>query len=124
MILSEQKAFKTDRWTNLNGEQEPRISIKLDYDECLSRFESEKNANIELCEFFKNSQVLDLYYEDLLAGQQKEIDRVLSFLCVNLEQLIPLTHRQANQPLEEAIYDYHELKYKFLNTEWGRFFDE
>jgi LPS sulfotransferase NodH len=124
MILSEKKAFKTNRWTNTTGEEEIRFSVPIDYEECVRRFVDEQQMQIELDSYFVDHPKLELIYEDLSEGYSREMKRVQNFLGVNYENVQPSTYKQSSQPLSEAIENYFELKGRFLGTNWESFFEE
>jgi LPS sulfotransferase NodH len=124
MILSEKKAFKTDRWTNITGETEAKFSVTIDYEECLQRFSHEQQMQEEFDTYFSDHPKIELIYEDLSKEYTREMKHVQNFLGVNYESVQPSTYKQANQPLLEAIENYFELKESFLGTKWERFFEE
>jgi hypothetical protein len=123
MILSEKKAFKSDRWTNTTGEVEEKFSVAIGYQECLERFSHEQRMQKEFDDFFDDHPKIELIYEDLSKEYTREMKRVQNFLGVNYEMVQPSTYKQANQPLSEAIQNYFELKEKFNRTPWEAFFE-
>jgi hypothetical protein len=68
--------------------------------------------------------MLEVFYENLVAEQQAECDRILDFLGVCRRPLVTQIKKQRTRPLREVIENYHELKKHFAGTEWARFFDE
>lgn len=123
-ILSLKKAFKTNRWTNITGNEEENFSIFLDYEECLREFTYAQQAKEEYELLFQEHSVLELVYEDLSNDYQGEMKRVQEFLGVVPEPVQPLTYKQSNQALPEAISNYFELKKKFKGTAWAEYFEE
>lgn len=53
-----------------------------------------------------------------------EMKRILEFLGLPYETVKPSTVKQSNQPLSEAILNYHDLKKKFVDTPWELYFEE
>lgn len=124
VIVSEKKAFMTDRWVNNIGAKEQPFSISLDYNECLQRFSREEQMQEEGDAYFAGSHMLEVFYEDLAADYEREIGRVLDFLGVSREPVRPSTYKQSSQRLSEAISNYWELKGMFSGTEWENFFED
>lgn len=124
VLLSEKKAFETDRWTNTTGEPEQRLSINIKYEECLQFFSRAHWEKESFDEFFDGNQKLDVVYEDLADNLVYEIKRVQEFLGVGCEPVQPRTYKQSNQPLSEAIANYFELKKEFNGSPWESFFED
>jgi hypothetical protein len=74
--------------------------------------------------FFQQHPILEVVYEKLSSNYPSEIKRVQAFLGLSEEHVIPKTQKQASQPLSEAIYNFAELKEKFLDTPWEEFFTD
>lgn len=123
MILSEKKAFRTDRWTNITGEDDEKFSISIDYEECLHRFAQEEEFKKQHDFYFQDHFKIDVIYEDLADDYASKIKEIQEFLGVNYEAVKPSTYKQSNQPLLEAITNYFELKGKFKGTPWEEFFE-
>jgi len=124
VVLSEEKANMTNRWTNITGEEEEKFSVPLDYEECLQAFiraEAEKRQHDI---FFKDNDKIDVYYEDLTRDYGTEMKRIQEFLGVNYEVVRPSTYKQSNLSISEAISNYLELKEKFKDTPWEKFFED
>lgn len=100
-----------------------KAKITLDTAECEQEFEliGEKEAFYD--EAFKNHPKLEVYYENLVAGQVQECGRILDFLGVRRQPLKTTMKKQRTRPLSEVIENYEELKKYFSATEWARFFD-
>lgn len=124
MILSEQKAFKTNRWTNTAGQEEAKLALSINHEECLQRFSHEQQVKEEFDAYFEDHPKIEVIYEDLSRDYGSEMKRVQEFLGVNFEVVQPSTYKQSNQPLSEAISNYFELKEKCIGTPWEKFFEE
>jgi LPS sulfotransferase NodH len=124
MILSEKKAFKTNRWTNTTGVEEAKFSVAIDYEECVRRFAEEQAAAEEYDHRFAEHPMLQVLYEDLVSDCQNQIRFIQAFLGLDYQALKPSTYRQSNQRLSEAITNYAELRNRFIGTRWEVFFDE
>jgi LPS sulfotransferase NodH len=123
-MLSLKKAFITNRWTNTTGAPEEKLSITLDYEECLEHFNWEKNVKNQYDLYFEDHPKIEVTYEDLANNAEREIKRIQSFLGVDYQICKPTTKEQANQQLSQAISNYFELKGKFQGTQWEVFFEE
>jgi hypothetical protein len=90
----------------------------------LNYFQKTKALEKEHESFFAehSKQIHTLYYEDLVANTEKEIQDVQQFLGVESLPLTPYTKKQEKRPLKEIITNYDELKEKFEDTPWQTFF--
>lgn len=124
VVLSEKIANKTNIWTNTNGASAPRLSIELDYDEITVSFRRMEEERQQADHLFGRHSVLKLRYEDLCLNYIQEMNRIQAFLGVDPENIRPLTYKQSNQPLSDAISNYSDLKERFMGEQWEHFFDE
>ncbi len=124
LIVSETKAFKTNRWTNTTAEQEETFTLALTYHQCLHRFLQEQAHKDQFDIFFNGHCKMDVIYEDLDRDYETEMKPIQAFLGVSYEAVKPLTYKQSNQPLREVISNYDELKKRFKGTRWAGFFEE
>jgi LPS sulfotransferase NodH len=123
-LLSLRKAFKTNTWTNTDGIEEETISITLDYEDCLREFTYSQQIKAKYNAFFQDHPLLNVFYDNLSNNYETEIKKVQDFLGVAYEPVKPLTYKQAQQSLKEAISNYFELKEKFAGTHWEGFFED
>ena len=123
-LLSEKIALKSNIWTNYTGEHEEKMSVEIDYDECLEMFIRVQKERDQGDTYFKNHDKIDVVYEDLSTNHVREVKRIQEFLNVANENLKPNTHKQAHQPLHEAILNYSSLKKRFKGTPWYAFFED
>lgn len=100
------------------------IDIFFDYEELLQKFISTEEEKSECDLFFKDSQMIDVIYEDLSKDNESEMKRIQEFLGVNYESLKPSTYKQSSQPLSKSISNYFELKEKFQGTPWSKYFED
>ena len=108
-----QLAHKTQVWATQRLHIEKPPLIRLDVEECRQHFASVR-AGEEECEMrFRGHAIKDLYYEDLVANQDREMDDVQGFLGLQREKLKPNTVRQRTRPLSELIANYEELRNAF-----------
>lgn len=124
IILSLKKAFLTNRWTNITGDEEKKLAISLDYEECLKEFTWSQEIKKQYDDYFEGHHKIDVFYENLSNHCESEMKRIQEFLGVQYESVKPSTFKQANQPLSESISNYSELKEKFRGTSWEEFFED
>jgi LPS sulfotransferase NodH len=124
VLLSRKKAHMTDKWTDLDGKEEDALSIALSPEECLEQFTWIRNMWREYDHFFREHEMMELFYEDLTADRDGETQRVQRFLGVSPRHLLPSTHKQARQSLGEAINNYEALKNHFKGSPWEAFFED
>jgi LPS sulfotransferase NodH len=122
--VSWQIAKKTDVWILLKGKNNHQIQLEIDYQDCLNYFHKTKALEKEHESFFAEhaKQIHNLYYEDLVANTEQEIQGVQRFLGVESLPLTPYTQKQEKRSLQEIITNYDELKEKFESTPWQTFF--
>jgi LPS sulfotransferase NodH len=123
-VLSLKKAFATNRWTAVSGPDADRLSIPLDYDECLERFVWAKETKERYDAYFNDHPMLDVTYERLCEDLDGQCRRIQEFLGVDQRPLRASTYKQAQLPLSTAITNYSELKARFAGTPWESFFEE
>jgi LPS sulfotransferase NodH len=122
--LSEMRAWKTGKWVNTNGQEQDNLSLPLDYEACLEKFETVRHKEEEFDRFFANHPKLEVFYEELSKNYAAEAKRLQQFLGVDYEPLAPATYKQRGQTLSQAIANYDDLKAKFAHTPWAEFFKD
>jgi LPS sulfotransferase NodH len=121
--LSRKKADITGAWANISGQPDEQVQFTIDYEECRLDFERTRAWEQDYDSFFQNHPKIEVIYEQLAQDYQSEIGRVQEFLGLPLEPLAPKTYKQAQLPLSESIYNFLELKGKFVGTPWEDFFE-
>jgi len=132
--LSLELAHKSDIWVASQPEQNVGYNqtIELDPGHCLDFTGRMIKWWRQIDEFFQDSLVLQLTYEDLTANLAAESGRVLDFLGLEFEPLIPNIIKQRTTRKTEMIANYTDLKQAFINglatgqarAEWLEFFDD
>jgi len=122
--LSRARAIQTDQWANTNGKLEAEPPIALDFDECLKDFEQTSQWETEYDQFFSAHPRCEVLYEDLLNDFDRQIIRMQDFLEVKHAPLQSDIHKQSHKPLSQSIANYAELKEKFSDTPWEKFFND
>lgn len=124
VLLSRKKAHMTDQWTDVAGTGKDTLSMPLSYEESLEQFTWIRDMWKLHDHLFRKHAKMDLVYEDLTSHRDRETRRVQEFLGVSPKRLLPGTHKQAQQPLSEAITNYARLKNEFKGTRWAGFFED
>lgn len=121
-ILSEKRAFATDRWANTTGEPEEQRPIVLEYEECWRMFHRAGRIRESFNAYFSDHAILHLVYEDLANDYRRQMARVQDFLGVETRELRPTTYKQVTAPLCEAITNYEQLRERFAGSPWEPLF--
>lgn len=98
--------------------------IELEYERCLEAFENTREAEERYDRFFEKHQKVTVIYEDLIKDYFNHMNQVQEFLGVKHKALHPSTKKQNIQPLSKAISNYWELKERFEDSHWAKFFEE
>jgi LPS sulfotransferase NodH len=122
--LSWEKAVRSNQWINLNRGICQDTPIYLNYENCLLVFEQTRKWEQEYDTFFSENAVHEIYYEDLSNDTVREMEKIQEFFGLSIKPVAPQTFRHSYAPLSSAIENYYELRTKFRDTEWARFFDE
>lgn len=123
--LSEKIADETERWAILRDDDAHRdVAVELTFSDCLHVFEHMHESIKHYQGFFADHDVLDVFYEDLVANTDAETDRIQRFLGAPRRQLRAKTRKQARQPLTTMIRNYDELKRQCEGTALAKFLDE
>jgi LPS sulfotransferase NodH len=122
--FSLQRVEKTGKWRNATDMKEEKVSIWLDYEECRQAFTRTRERETQYDALFEEHQKMELLYEELSHNYTSEMKRIQHFLGVDCEIVKPITYKQSQQPLSEAIANYYELKERFQGTPWEEFFED
>jgi LPS sulfotransferase NodH len=117
------KFYNTSR-TGDQTEKGDNIRIGLTVDECEKEFRLIGKWEELYDDAFRDHEMLEVYYEDLVAQRQVECDRILDFLGVQQRPLTTPMMKQRKSTLSDAIENYDDLKKDFAGTEWAAFFEE
>jgi LPS sulfotransferase NodH len=123
--LSLETAKKMHKWRDVTGTAvKEQTSIALDYEGCLAKFIDTKKQELKYDLFFDDHEKIEIFYEELAPGYQREMRHIQQFLGVEHQDVSPATHKQARLPLSDAILNYDELKARFRGTSWEVFFED
>ncbi|MBI5620154.1 sulfotransferase [Candidatus Gottesmanbacteria bacterium] len=99
-----------------------KIKITINPQECLKYFLIVSTHRKYYDKFFKQSDVLDIIYEDVVADKEKQLARTLNFLKLPLVPLTSPLIKLNTTPLPQLIKNYAELRRFFHKSEWSNFF--
>lgn len=120
-VLSLRKAMISDQWLSTQEHKSAR-QIMLPYDFCIKYFKYIQFYEGVYDRLFFKSQVLDVYYEDLINTHRKVMERAQLFLGLPPVQLKSTFSKQSVLPVAEAIINYEELKSQFSGSSWEKYF--
>ncbi len=125
VCLSHYLAESTNQWI-LKDEKHRQnsVAVQLDYDDCVKLFEETKKWEEEYDSFFSKHKKIEVIYEKLVQNTMQETERIQQFLGVKQQRLYSLTLKQNKGTLPERIANYYELKSKFENSPWSKFFTD
>jgi LPS sulfotransferase NodH len=123
-LLSEQRALKTERWFVKASEPRPdNPSVILSVDACIDDFSLTERMRTLYESYFKDHQMLELYYEDICADLPGTRSRLLAFLgLAEMGSVAIWSQKSAVDPLREAIENYDDLKAALPDR--AEFFDD
>jgi LPS sulfotransferase NodH len=122
--LSRAQANRSGSWVNTSGKKEDHGPITLDPVECLKDFEQTRQWENYYDQFFASHLIKQVRYEDLANNYEAIIQDIQTFLNVSPHPVKPQTYKQSSKHLSEMITNYDELKSKFKDTPWAKFFGE
>ena len=124
--VSLKKAYITDQWTSGNDSVKgvKDIKINLSYKECSNYFNLIKTYERKYDLFFKNHNIITVYYEDLVSHKKQTINRLEKFLSIKITSTDLMIKKQEGKPLSEVVLNYQQLKRDFLNSKWNKYFEE
>ena len=124
-LRSLELAFMTGKWSGRSDRESTAPGpIELEYERCLEAFEKTREAEEKYDKFFEKHQKDTVIYEDLVKDYFNRMKHMQEFLGAKHEALRPSTKKQNIQPLSKAISNYWELKERFEDSPWAKFFEE
>jgi len=98
--------------------------ISLDFEKVRNYFETTERS-IELYKHdFRQHDIIEIYYEDLVQNLQNETNKLLNFLGVENKPLSSVLIKQNTRNIKEILLNYEDLKEKFANSKWSVFFTD
>ena len=97
--------------------------ISFDPEKLLEDFTMQRKKVDEFNLKFSDHRLINVTYEQLCTNYEETMDKLQEFLEVPAVALKPGTGRRKNPPISDFVVNYNDLKQKFANTEWSKFFD-
>ncbi len=124
-FLSLYRASLTDQWKSHHKNTRVDRPLYLKYDDCINFFNKYTSWEVEFDEIFGKHDKMSILYEEFEKDKDKLLIEVQNFLGVPLRRdLITSLKKQGRKPLPDAIANYDELKQKFKNSKWEKFFED
>jgi len=115
-------AQKTGTWGIMNEAQRTDATITIDYEKCVNAFKKRKEYRKKVLEYFKDHDLIDIPYEDMILDFNNYFKELQQSLGVDIHHLKVGPIKKEVRPLSEVITNYSELRRKLLNTEWEYLF--
>lgn len=98
--------------------------ITLDIDKCIEDILSVQQTEAQFRKCFKQHQVFEVTYEELVMSNSKIIAKLMSFLDVDFLNLQPVTEKVNSDNLEDIVENYDVVKNKLSKTKYATFLDQ
>jgi LPS sulfotransferase NodH len=122
-LVSLKTAFVTTQWWTSTSGGQATTTLHLDPEECRSYFEKLDTSAEQADALFGKHPKLEVLYEDLVEAREETLERILSFLNVELQPLSTGMQKQIVAPASEIVANYGQLKDCFQHTKWHAFFE-
>lgn len=123
-FLSIRQALVRRQWTTNKQLEGAPLCIALPDDQCETMFRQTEGARARTRSRFQSHPYLEIEYEDLISDSNATIDKILKFIDAPAFPLSTELVRMNPWPAKECIRNYAELKNRFQNTPWARFFKD
>lgn len=97
--------------------------MQFDPDKLLKDFERQQKVINQFNHRFREHPIIQVTYEQMCNDYETTTTQLQEFLDVPLIPVKPGTGKRNNPPISDFVTNYKQLKNKFNNTEWARFFD-
>ncbi len=122
-IVSLDIAFKTDQWISGSNVIQPKVkSIVLDTSTLIKRLEEIQNHETLTRDRFKDRDMLEIVYEDLVEQPRKVFQQVGEFLGVyDIDPSKIVLTKQNPENLEQLIVNYDEVFQLLKGTKFSQY---
>lgn len=97
--------------------------MTFDPDKLQQDFERQRRVINQFNNRFKDHPIMQVTYEEMCNDYENKTTKMQEFLGVPLVAVKPGTGKRNNPPISDFVTNYKQLKNKFANTEWAKFFD-
>ncbi|TVR76838.1 MAG: sulfotransferase [Chitinophagaceae bacterium] len=118
-LFSYKRALAQQQWTTANPNFHTTISVK----ECSEYFQMIISNQKQFNELFSR-QTIQVSYDNLLLQTEQTIQEILKHIGVKKFNLKTETKKNTEIKLIECITNYTELKNRFINTCYAKYFNE
>jgi len=101
--------------------EQPKIAINVQC--CIEDISSAKEAEIRFREYFKDHKIFEIVYEDILADQNRVINKLQKFLDIKPIDLNLKTIKVNSDNLEDIVENYQELAMAIQETSYAQYLD-
>jgi len=122
-------AEKTNTWYENQSQATLALDerrVQIDHRELLRFIHKSRAHEARASERLRHSDVLEIHYEDLVTDLETSVLAALEHVGAGTEwngELVSL-RRQNPEPLSNLIINYEELRHRYTDTPWHRYFDE
>ena len=124
-VVSRAIADKTNTWTNKKGKKIDISDkrVKIDIDSCLNDFKKTREDENRIRDNYKNRNLMELTYEDLVKDHQKVMNDVFNFLEIEINEVNSDYKKQNNEKLEDLITNYNDVVEAIKKSKWSYILD-
>ncbi len=105
-------------------DSKPQPKVTVDVEKLMQDIVSVEETEAKFREDFKQHQVFEVTYEDLVVSNHEIMTKLLNFLDVELMDLQPVTKKVNSDRLEDVIENYDLVKNQLSQTKYATFLDE
>lgn len=124
VYLSLVTANKLLLWVSTRKNNQVLKPIKINPAHLELFFNDITRLRVDYQKYFKQKEVLEINYEDLVTRKDKQMAKILAFLGVSKRKLSSPLVKLNNRLLKDCIRNYSELKRHFYGSKWQHFFDD
>lgn len=127
IILSSEIAHNMKAWIAAHSDSKDNINTKkvsLAPQYVLEKILQTKTWEEDIPKKLAGKEIINVYYEDIIRGNSKGMDKVCNFLGIKPLKLKTVLKKQNPEKTSNLISNYDELKEYFRNTEWETLFVE
>lgn len=125
-VISLEIAFKTGQWTksaNSGGPKEKQVT--LDPSKLIQRLEQIEEGEASTRERFRDRQILEVVYEELVQAPEKVFASVSAYLGVNgIDPSKIKLKRQNPETLQQLIRNYEEIETVLKGTRFAPYLED
>jgi LPS sulfotransferase NodH len=124
-ITSRKLAGSTDIWLDKGrgGSTKEKPAVRFSAKDLEEAFEQNEAWEAACDERFRNHEMMQIYYEDLVNGRDV-LERTANFLGVRPYAMSSALRQQNPEQLAALISNFDELRLHFQASRWAPFFDE